>query len=37
MIKKTDKLLPLVKETDELISILFTSVDTAKKNKKKEK
>jgi len=32
MIEKTDKLLPLLKETDELISILFKSIDTAIKN-----
>ena len=33
MIKPAAKLLPLLQETDELIAILFTSVETAKKNK----
>jgi hypothetical protein len=28
------KLTPLLKETDELIAILFTSIETAKKGKK---
>lgn len=32
MIKPTEKLLPLLQETDELISILFTCVTTAKRN-----
>jgi len=31
MIKPSSKLAPLIKETDELIAILFTSVETAKK------
>ena len=31
IIEKSDKLLPLLKETDELISILFKSIDTARK------
>ena len=30
---QTSKLSPLLSETDELISILFTSIETAKKNK----
>jgi four helix bundle protein len=33
MIKPASKLAPLIKETDELIAILFTSVETAKKSK----
>ena len=32
MVKPPEKLEPLVKETDELISILFASVATAKRN-----
>ena len=32
MIKPASQLAPLLQETDELISILFTSVETAKKN-----
>jgi len=32
LIKPTAKLTPLLKETNELISILFKSVDTAKKD-----
>ncbi len=34
LIKPTTKLEPLLHETDELISIFFTSIDTAKKRKK---
>ena len=33
MIKPASQLAPLLQETDELIAILFTSVETAKKNK----
>ncbi len=33
LVKPTEQLAPLLKETDELISILFKSVETAKKNK----
>jgi len=33
MIKPASKLRPLIKEADELIAILFTSVETAKKRK----
>jgi four helix bundle protein len=33
MVKPASKLAPLIKETDELIAILFTSVETAKKGK----
>ena len=33
MIKPDSKLAPLIKETDELFAILFTSVETAKKSK----
>ena len=35
MIEPEDKLIPLLKETDELISILYKSAETAKKNMKK--
>ena len=35
MIKPASKLAPLIKETDELIAILFTSVETAKKGKER--
>jgi four helix bundle protein len=35
LIKPAEQLAPLLKETDELIAILFTSVETAKKNQKK--
>ena len=35
MIKPSSQLEPLLKETDELIAILFTSIDTARKNKSK--
>lgn len=34
LIQPIDKLTPLLQETDELISILFKSIETAKKNKK---
>lgn len=33
MVKPASKLTPLLKETDELIAILFTSVETARKKK----
>ncbi len=33
LIKPSTKLSPLLQETDELISILFKSIDTAKKNR----
>ncbi len=33
LIKSSEQLEPLLKETDELIAILFKSVETAKKNK----
>jgi hypothetical protein len=32
MIESVSLLEPLLKETDELIAILFTSIETAKKN-----
>ena len=35
LIKPADKLDPLLQETNELISILFRSIETAKKNAKK--
>ena len=35
MITPESKLMPLLKETDELIAILFTSVGTAKKSKER--
>ncbi len=35
MIKSVPKLTPLLKETDELIAILFTSVETVKKSKRR--
>mgnify|MGYP000330208994 CR=1 FL=1 len=35
-VEKSDRLLPLLKETDELIAILFSSIETAKKNLKHE-
>jgi len=35
MIKPASKPAPLIKETDELIAILFTSVETAKKGKER--
>ena len=35
LVKPTDKLEPLLQETNELISILFRSIETAKKNAKK--
>ena len=36
IIKPASKLDPLLKETDELISILFKSIDTARKNKEEK-
>jgi four helix bundle protein len=33
LVKPAEQLVPLLKETDELISILFKSVETARKNK----
>ena len=35
LIVPTSKIIPLLKENEELISILFTSIETAKKNLKK--
>ncbi len=35
LIQPSTKLSPLLQETDELISILFKSIDTAKKNKER--
>ena len=35
MIKPVSKLTPLLQETDELIAILFTSVETARKGKER--
>ena len=35
MIKSATKLVPLLQETEELVSILFTSIETAKKNRDK--
>ena len=35
LIKPASKLKPLLQETDELISILYRSIETAKKNAKK--
>ncbi|MCK5113378.1 MAG: four helix bundle protein [Phycisphaerae bacterium] len=35
LIKPSTKLSPLLQETDELISIFFKSIDTAKKNKER--
>ena len=35
LIKPSEQLSPLLKETDELIAILFKSVETAKKNKER--
>ncbi len=35
MVIPASQLEPLLKETDELIAIIFTSIDTAKKNKTK--
>ena len=37
LIGSSDSLKPLIAETDELISILFKSIETAKKNKDEEK
>ena len=34
LIQPTNKLTPMLQETDELISILFKSIETAKKNKR---
>jgi four helix bundle protein len=36
MVKPETLLGPLLQETDELIAILFTSIETARKNKKRE-
>jgi len=33
LIKPVSQLIPLLKETDELVAILFTSIETAKKKK----
>ncbi len=35
LIKPVSKVTPILKENEELISILFTSVETARKNLKK--
>jgi len=35
LFNNSDRILPLLSETDELISILYKSIDTAKKNKNK--
>ena len=35
MIKPSSQLIPLLQETDELVAILFTSIETAKKKKGK--
>jgi len=35
LLKPASKLTPLLQETDELISILYRSIETAKKNAKK--
>ncbi len=35
MIKSASQLIPLLQETDELVAILFTSIETAKKKKGK--
>ena len=35
MIKPASQLVPILQETDELIAILFTSIETAKKNRDK--
>ena len=37
LIQPTNKLKPILDETDELISILFTSIETARKNEKTNK
>ena len=37
MIKPASQLAPLLQETDELVAILFTSIETAKKNKENPK
>ena len=36
LLKDTNRLAPLIEETDELISILFKSIDTAKKKNTKK-
>ena len=36
LIKPVSKVIPLLEENEELISILFTSIETAKKNLKKQ-
>ncbi|RLD09892.1 MAG: four helix bundle protein [Chlamydiae bacterium] len=36
LIESVSKVIPLLEENEELISILFTSIETAKKNLKKE-
>ena len=36
MIKPVSQLIPLLQETDELVAILFTSIETAKKNRDKQ-
>ena len=36
LIKPASKVIPLLEENEELISILFTSIETAKKNLKKK-
>lgn len=35
MIEPGSKLDPLIKETDELIAIIFTSIETAKQSKER--
>lgn len=35
LIQPVEKLFPILQETDELISILFKSIDTARKNKER--
>ena len=35
MVKPASPLAPLLQETDELVAMLFTSVDTAKKGKER--
>jgi len=35
MIKSASQLVPILQETDELIAVLFTSIETAKKNRDK--
>jgi len=36
LIEPVSKVIPLLEENEELISILFTSIETAKKNLKNE-